>query len=320
MRLCRTVLLTLVLGLSAGSLAYGQVYPVKTIRIVTTAPGAANDLFARMIAQGLTNAFNRQVIVENKGGGILAIETVAKAPPDGYTIVFASAGNIAISPGLYGAKLPFNPETDLAPVTLVASTTQILIAHPSLPAKSVKELIALAKAKPNSLDYASAGNGSTPHLNMVLLASMAGIKLNGIVFKGSTPGRLAVVAGEVPLMVDGMIPSLPLIQSGRLRALGVTSAKRSAALPNVPAIAETVPGYLGEIWYGVLAPAATPKEIIARLHAEIVNAFRGPDVKARFANQGADIVANTPAEFGAFIRTEIVKWTKLIRDSGAKVD
>lgn len=306
-----------------GSEAWAQQYPTKPIRIVVpNAAGGTNDSLARFVAERLTEAFRQQVVVENRPGanGIIGTEIVVKAAADGYTIVLASAGNIAISPGLYGAKLPFNPETDLAPVTLVASTTQVLIAHPSLPAKSVKELIALAKAKPNSLDYASAGNGSTPHLNMVLFASMAGIKLNGIVYKGSTPGRLAVVAGEVPLMVDGMIPSLPLIQSGRLRALGVTSAKRSPALPGVPAVAETVPGYLGEIWYGVLAPAATPKEIIARLNSEIVGALKSPDVQARFAKQGADIVANSPAEFGAFIKKEIVKWTKVIKDSGATID
>ena len=307
----------------SGGAAWAQQYPAKTIRIVVpNAAGGTNDSLGRFVAERLTEAFKQQVVVENRAGanGIIGTELVVKAPPDGYTIVLASSGNIAISPGLYGAKLPFNPEKDLAPVTLVANTTQVLIAHPSLPAKTVKELIALAKAKPKSLDYANAGNGSTPHLNMVLFASMAGIQLNGIVYKGSTPGRVAVVAGEVPLMVDGMIPSLPLIQSGRVRALGVTSAKRSPALPDVPTIAETVPGYLGEIWYGVLAPAATPKDIIARLHTEIVNALKSPEVKARFASQGADIVGNTPAEFGAFIKKDIVKWTKVIKDSGATVD
>jgi tripartite-type tricarboxylate transporter receptor subunit TctC len=300
-----------------------QTYPSKPIRVVVpTAAGGTGDLLARFVAERLSEAFKQQVVVDNRPGanGILGTEVVVKAPPDGYTLMAASAGNIAINPGLYGAKLPFNPERDLTPITQIAATTQVLIAHPSLPARSVKELVALAKRQPNKLDYVNAGNGSTPHLNMALFASMAGIKLNGIVYKGSTQGRVAVVAGEVPLMIDGVIPSMPLIQSGRLRALGVTSLKRTAALPEVPAIAETIPGYVGEIWYGVLAPAGTPAEIVNRLHGVIAAGLTTPDVKARFAKQGADVVASTPAEFGAFIKREIVKWTKVIKDAGATVD
>lgn len=308
-------------GSSAGACA--QHYPAKTVRIVVpTAAGGTGDVLARFVAERLTEAFRQQVIVENRSGanGIIGTEVVVRAAPDGYTLVLASAGNIAVNPGLYGAKLPFDAERDLAPVTQVANTTQVLIVHPSLPVRTISDLIALAKAKPNSLDYVNAGNGSTPHLNMALFAGMAGIRINGVVYKGSTPGRLAVVAGEVPLMIDGMIPSLPLIKNSRLRALGVTSARRSPVLPDVPAIAETVPGYLGTIWYGVLAPAATPKDIVARLNGAIVAALRSPEVRARFASQGADIVAGSPAEFAAFIRQEIVKWTKVIKDSGAKVD
>lgn len=167
-------------------------------------------------------------------------------------------------------------------MALIANTTQILITHPSVPARTVKELIALAKAHPNKLGYVNAGNGSTLHLNMALFDSMAGIKLTGIVYKGSTPGRIAVAAGETPLMIDGLMPSLPLVQAGRVRALGVTSARRLASLPDIPAIAETVPGYLGEIWYGVFAPAKTPVDIVNRLNATIVNALKSPEVKARF--------------------------------------
>jgi tripartite-type tricarboxylate transporter receptor subunit TctC len=234
--------------------------------------------------------------------------------------VVASAGNIAINPGLYGAKLPFDPERDLAPIAQIANTTQILITHPSVPAKTVKELVILAKANPNKLDYVNAGYGSTPHLNMALFASMAGIKINGIVYKGSTPGRLAVVSGETPLMVDGLLPTMPLIQSGRLRGLGVTSLKRSPAMPEIPAIAETVPGYLGEIWYGVLAPAKTPPEIVNRLSNAIVSALKSTEVQARFARQGADVVASSPGEFGEFIKREIVKWARVIKEAGARVD
>ena len=303
--------------------ASAQQYPAKPIRIVVpTAAGGTGDSLARFVAERLTESFRQQVIVENRPGanGIIATEYVTKAAPDGYTLVAASAGNIAINPGLYGAKLPFNPEKDLAPVAQIANTTQIMIAHPSLPAKTVKELIALARPRPNAIDYVNAGNGSTPHLNMELFASMARIKLHGIVYKGSTPGRVAVVAGEVPLMIDGLIPSLPLIQSGRVRALGVTSMKRVSVLPDVPTIDETVPGYVGEIWYGILAPAGTPPEIVAKLNSAIVAGLNTPEVKARFAKQGADVVAASPADFAAFIKTEIVKWAKVVKDAGATVD
>jgi tripartite-type tricarboxylate transporter receptor subunit TctC len=317
----KSILTILVLVLAANASA--QQYPSKPIRIVVpTAAGGTGDSLARFVAERLTETFKQQVVVENRPGanGIIATEYVVKAPPDGYTLVAASAGNIAINPGLYGPKLPFNPERDLAPVALMANTTQIMIAHPSLPARNVKELIALAKTKPGAIDYVNAGNGSTPHLNMVLFASMAGIKLQGIVYKGSTPGRLAVVSGETPLMIDGLIPSLPLIQSNRVRALAVTSVKRVAILPDVPAIAESLPGYVGEIWYGILAPAATPQDVIARLNSAITAALNTPEVKARFAKQGADVVSGTPAEFGAFIKKEIVKWTKVVKTSGATVD
>jgi len=307
----------------AAATASAQQYPTKPVRIIVpTAAGGTGDSLARFVAERLTESLKQQVVVENRPGanGIIATELVAKATPDGYTLVAASAGNIAINPGLYGPKLPFNPEKDLAPVALMANTTQIMIAHPSLPVKNVKELIALAKARPGSIDYVNAGNGSTPHLNMVLFASMAGIKLQGIVYKGSTPGRVAVVAGETPLMIDGLIPSLPLVQGNRVRALGVTSVRRISILPDVPTIGETVPGYVGEIWYGILAPAGTPQEIITRLNSAIVAALNTPEVKARFAKQGADVVSNSPAEFGAFIKKEIVKWTKVVKVSGATVD
>lgn len=315
-------ILTVLIFALASSVS-AQQYPSKPIRIVVpTAAGGTGDSLARFVAERLTETFKQQVVVENRPGanGIIATEYVVKAPPDGYTLVAASAGNIAINPGLYGPKLPFNPERDLAPVALLANTTQIMIAHPSLPARNVKELIALAKTKPGAIDYVNAGNGSTPHLNMVLFASMAGIKLQGIVYKGSTPGRLAVVSGETPLMIDGLIPSLPLVQSNRVRALGVTSVKRVAILPDVPAIGESLPGYVGEIWYGILAPAATPQDIVARLNSAITAALNTPEVKTRFAKQGADVVSGTPAEFGAFIKKEIVKWTKVVKMSGATVD
>lgn len=320
----RTLAAAMLAGaLMGGSCAYAQGYPSKPIRIIVpTAAGGTGDLLARFVAERLGDALKQQVVVDNRPGanGILGTEVVVKAPADGHTLMLASAGNIAINPGLYGAKLPFNPERDLAPVTQVAKTTQVLITHPSVPAKNVAELIALAKKQPNRLDYVNAGNGSTPHLNMALFASMAGIKLNGIVYKGSTQGRVAVVAGEVPLMVDGVIPSTPLIQSGRLRALGVTGLTRTPALPDVPPIADTVPGYVGEIWYGVLAPAGTPADIVNRIQGIVAASPNTAEVKARFAKQGAEVVGSTPADFAVFIRQEIVKWTKVIKEAGARLD
>lgn len=307
----------------ASSAATAQTYPNKTIRIIVpTAAGGTGDMLARQVGDILREAFKQTVVIENKPGanGIIATDLVAKAPADGYTLLAASASNIAINPGLYGAKMPLDVEKDLTPITQLANTTQVLMVHPSFPAKTVEEFIALAKAKPNVINYANAGNGSTPHLNMALLMSMSGIQLSSIVYKGSTPGRTAVLAGEVEVMIDGLGPSLPFIQSGRVRALGVTASKRVAALPNLPAIAETVPGYTGEIWYGVLAPAGTPPDVIAKLNRAIVTGFNTPENRAKLGRDGGEVVANSPAEFGGFIKRELVKWNKVIKDSGAKIE
>jgi tripartite-type tricarboxylate transporter receptor subunit TctC len=214
-------------------------------------------------------------------------------------------------------KMPFDLEKAMMPVIQIADTTQVLIANPNFPARTVEELIAMAKAKPGMIDYASAGIGSTPHLNMELMAHMAGIKLRAIHYKGSTPGRLAVVSGEVPIMIDGLAPALPLIQSGKLRAIAVTAPKRAVALPNIPAVAEILPGYAGEIWYGVLAPAGTPAAIVDKLNEVIAAGLNSPETKAKLLAQGGQVVATPSAEFGAFITAERVKWRKVVKDSGA---
>ncbi|HYF17155.1 MAG TPA: tripartite tricarboxylate transporter substrate binding protein [Ramlibacter sp.] len=300
---------------------HAQAFPSRPFRIIVpTAAGGTGDILARQVGEILKDAFKQGVGVENRPGanGIVATEAVVRAAPDGHTLLAASASNIAINPSLY--KMPVDVEKDLAPVIHIANTTQVLIAHPSFPAKSIEELVAMAKARPNAIDYVNAGNGSTPHLNMELLASMAGIKLHGIVYKGSTPGRMAVVAGEVPIMIDGLAPALPLIQSGQLKALGTTALKRTTALPNVPAITEVLPGYVGEIWYGVLAPAGTPADIVNRLNQAIAQGLTTPESRSRLAAQGGEIVAGPPGEFQAFIRREIVKWRKVVQDSGAKVE
>jgi tripartite-type tricarboxylate transporter receptor subunit TctC len=298
-----------------------QTFPSKPIRIVVpTAAGGTGDLLARQVGQILKDALNQSVVIENRPGanGIIATEIVVRAPADGHTLLAASASNIAINPFIY--KMPFDVEKTLAPVIQIANTTQVLIAHPSFPARTVEELITMAKAKPDAVDYVNAGYGSTPHLNMELLASMAGIKLRGIVYKGSTPGRMAVLANEVPIMIDGLAPALPLIKSGQLRAIAVTAPKRVAALPNLPAVAETLPGYVGEIWYGVLAPIGTPPAIVQQINQAIAAGLKQPDNEAKIVGQGGEVVAAPAADFGRFIQTEMIKWRKVVADSGAAVN
>ena len=303
------------------SIVRAETYPTKPLRIIVpTAAGGTGDMLARIVGEILKDTFKQGVVVDNRPGanGIIATEAVVNAPNDGYTLLSASASNIAINPFVY--KMPFDLEKSLTPVIQIADTTQILIANPAFPAHTVADLITMAKAKPGMIDYASAGIGSTPHLNMELLASLAGIKLRAIHYKGSTPGRVAVISGEVPIMIDGLAPALPLIQSGKLRAIAVTAPKRAVALPNVPTVAETLPGYVGEIWYGVLAPAGTPAAIVDKLNEIIAAGLKSPETKAKLLAQGGEVVAKPAADFGAFIKSERVKWRKVVKDSGASID
>jgi tripartite-type tricarboxylate transporter receptor subunit TctC len=302
----------------------GAPFPVKPLRlIVPLAPGGTGDTLGRLIAEKLAEQLGQPVVVENRPGanGQIGTEAVVRAAPDGYTLLMGSTGAIAINPGLYGAKLAFDPLRDLAPVSRVASTASILVVHPALPVKSVKELVALARARPGQLFYSSAGSGSTPHLHAALFASMAGVSLVHVPYKGSSPGRVALASGETQVMIDGLIPSLPLIRAGKLRPLGVTSAARNPAVPEVPTIAEAgVPGYEADQWYGVLAPAAVPREILARLNAAVLKGLEAADLRRRLADQGGTPAGTSPEQFGAFIRAEIAKWSKVIRESGAKPD
>lgn len=309
--------------LFAGNL-YAQDYPVKPVRmIVPLAPGGTGDTLARLVAEKLGQNIHQQVVVENRPGanGQIGVDVAMRSAPDGYTIVLGSTGAIAINPGLYGPKLPFDPVRDLAPITQIANTASVLAVHPSLPAKNVRELVTLAKAKPGDLAYSSAGSGSTPHLHAALFNMMAGIRMLHVPYKGSSPGRIALASGEVQVMIDGLIPSLPLIRAGKIRPLGITSTERNAAVPEIPTIAEAgLAGYEANQWYGVLAPAATPREIIAKLHTAIVRDLQTSDAKAWLARQGGVPVGNSPGQFGAYIKTEIAKWTRVIRASGAKPD
>ena len=298
-----------------------QQYPSKPIRlIVPLSAGGAGDLLGRIVAEGLAEYLKQPVIVDNRAGanGIIGMQAVVSAPPDGYTLLFASTGNIAINPGMYGPKLPFDTEKDLLAITEVAEASQVLTVHPSFPATSVRELIDLAKAKPGKYDYVSAGNGSTTHLNFAMFASMAGIDLVPITFRGANPGQLAQLAGQVPILMDSFLHALENVKAGKVRALGVASPKRSPLLPDVPAIAETVPGYAAMAWYGIFAPVGTSREIVSKLHDATLAVLRNPEIKARLARQGTDVVGNTPAEFSAYIKTEVVKWTKVVKETGVK--
>jgi tripartite-type tricarboxylate transporter receptor subunit TctC len=311
------------LALCAGATGvHAQAYPAKPIRIIVPlASGGTGDTLGRLAADEIRKALGQQVIVENRPGanGIVGVELVAKAAADGYTLLSGSTGNVSINAALYGAKLPFNVERDLAPVTQMATTTSVVIVHPSVPVKSMQDLIALAKRRPGQLNYASSGVGSAVHLGTVLFELMANVKLTHVPYKGSTPGRIAVVAGESEMMWDGLLPALPLIKSGKLRALAVTAAKRSAVMPDLPTIAESgLPGYEAATWYAVFATGGTPRDIVALLHGALTKALQTREVRERLLSQGADPSGNTPEQLGAFVKSEMVKWGKVIKAAGVQ--
>jgi len=303
--------------------ASAQSYPTKPIRMLVGYPaGGSYDIFARVIARNLSAAFGKQVVVDNRGGasGIIAAELVARAAPDGYTLLFGGAGLLSIIPSMQ-PKLPYDPVRDYAPVSMVATAPHILVTHPALPVKTVQDLIALAKAKPGQLNYASGGSGGPPHLAAEEFKLMTGTDIVHVPYTGGAQATTATVSGQVQLYFSSMASALPLIKEGRLRGLAVTSAKRTAAAPEFPTIAEAgVPGYELLTWFAVVAPVATPKPVIARLNAEIVKAVKDADTRKRFLDLATDPASSTPEELGAFTRSEIAKWTKLIKQAGIKPD
>ncbi len=300
----------------------GQGYPQKAIRIVVPFPaGGTTDILARAIGQKLTEQFKQQIIVDNRpgAGANIGAEVAAKSPPDGYTL-FGISTIHAINPSLY-SKLAYDPIRDFAPITNVAATSQILTVHPSLPVKTVKEFIAYAKAKPGELNYSSAGNGSQPHLTAELFKTMTGVSYVHVPYKGAPPAMTDLLAGQVALTFATAPSAVPHVRSGKLRALGVSTAARIKALPDVPTIAEAgVPGFEAAGWNGLVAPANTPAAIIERLHGAIVKIIEEPAMARYLADQGADPWTMTPTQYADYIKSEVAKWSKVVKASGAKID
>jgi len=299
-------------------------YPNKSIRLVVPfAPGGGSDILARIVGQGLSETFQQRVVVDNRpgAGGNIGTDLVAKALPDGYTLVLGVVGPISINISLF-RNLPYDPLRDLAPITQAVAVTNILVVHPSLGVKSAKALIALGKARPGTLVFASGGTGTAGHLAAELFKSMAGLQMAHVPYKGSGPAMADLLGGQVGLFFDNMPSAYPHVKAGKLVALGVTTAKRSAAAPDISTIAEAaaLPGYEATNWYGFLAPAGTPRLIIDKLNAEILRILQMPEVKAKLAAQGAEVIGNSPSEFGEIIRAEIPKWQKVIKESGATAD
>ncbi|MBI4190371.1 MAG: tripartite tricarboxylate transporter substrate binding protein [Betaproteobacteria bacterium] len=298
-----------------------QTYPNRPIRfVVPFATGGGGDIVARLFGQKLADAFGQQVVIDNRAGagGIVGAELAAKASPDGYTLLMVSISHTVL-PSLH-KKLPYDIVKDLAPVSMLVSFPLLLVAHPSVPAKSVKELIALAKAKPGQINYTSAGNGTAAHLAAELFKSMTGINLVHVPYKGTAPALIGILAGEAGLGFPSVSASLQHVKTGRVRALATTGAKRARSLPDLPTVAEAgVPGYDYNTWVGVLTPAGTPKFIVARLHGELTRILQLPEVKEQLAAIDFEPVGNTPEEFGTSIKTQVVKWAKVVKGS-MKVD
>ncbi len=320
----RPLAITLVAACALPQAVLAQNFPERPIRFVAPyAPGGTTDLLTRAVAQKLTDALGVAVVVDNRpgAGGNIGAEIVAKSPPDGYTILMAPVSPMAINVSLYGAKLPFNPVKDFTPLTLVAKVPLVLIVHPSIPVRNVKDLVALAKTNPGKLTYGSAGNGSSNHLIGEMLKSAARIDMLHVPYKGGGPALVALLSGQLDLFI-GQVPSTaPMVKAGRIRAVAISGAKRSPALPEVPTISESgLPGFEATSWYCIVAPAGMPKPIVARLHAELVKALNSADIRDRLIGEGANVETSTPDELMAFVRAEIPKWAKAVKDSGAKLD
>lgn len=309
------------LALAVSATAFAQAYPNGPMRIVVPfPPGGGTDTLARLLSRKLNENWGQSVITDNRPGanGTIGAALVAKALPDGHTLLLVPSG-FTVNPSIY-PKLPFNSERDLAPVTQLASGPLLVLVHPSLPAKSIRELIALTKARPGIINYASSGNGSPPHLATELFKYMAGVDLIHIPYKGGGPAMVDLLAGQVSIYFNAILQALPYVKAGRLRSLAVTSGKRFPTVPDIPTIAESgVPGYDMTNWYGLLVTGGTPKEHIAKLNGEVVKILNQPDVKERLADEGAMVIGNTPEEFSAFIKRDIATNAQIVKASGMSV-
>jgi tripartite-type tricarboxylate transporter receptor subunit TctC len=312
----------LLVALLCASSAFGQAYPSKPIKIVVPyPPGGFNDTLGRTLAAKFTEAWGQPAVVENKPGAntVIGVDYVAKSVPDGYTLLIV-AFPFAVTPSLL-RNMPYDTVRDFAPVILAATSPNALVVNPTLPVKSVGELIALAKAKPGSLSYASTGNGSSNHISMELFKSLAGVDIVHIPYKGSGPAVTDLLGGQVHLMFDNAPNVMPQVKAGKLRALGMSGAKRSSIAPDIPTIAESgVPGYEVAVWFGLVAPAGTPRDIVMKLNGEVLKILAMADVRERFQSQGVEPVGSTPEQFGEHIKSQMAKWGKVVRDAGVKAE
>ncbi len=317
----RTRWIPLLLLLTAGAV-YAQPYPAKPIRmIVPVPPGGIIDVVGRLLAQKMTEQVGQNVIVDNRPGGLTNVgsEFVARSPGDGYTLLLQSLPMV-VNPVVL-SKMSYDHEKDLAPVTLVVTSPYLIVVHPSVPAKSIRELIAVARAQPNKINYASAGNASNLHIGVELLNVMAGIKMLHVPYKGGGPALTAVLGGEADLSVLAVSAVMPYVNAGRMRALAITSPKRMSTLPQMPTVAESgVPGYDFASWVGMLVPSSTPAAMINNVNGIAVKALRSPELTERFTKDATDVVANSPAEFKTFIQSEAKRWAKVVKDSGMRAD
>ena len=310
-------------ALCPGSSQAAETYPSKTVQIIVSfAPGGGVDSVARITAAKLTESLGQPVLVDNRPGasGMIGTDVAAKAPPDGYTLLLGTQTVLVVAPILYG-KTAFDPLKLFTPVALIGSTPLILVTNPAVPAKSVKELIALAKAKPGEFNFGSGGVGTTPHMAGELFNSMAGIKVVHIAYKGEAPALTDIMGGHLHMMFSNMSACLPHIKAGKIRGLAVSSLERVAAAPDIPTVAESgVPGFEAETWFGLLAPAGTPPEIVKRLNTDVLKALTKPDVKEKLASLGLTIAGSTPEKFSGYIKSEYAKWAKVIKDAGIKME
>lgn len=321
-RLIALVTVVAALGLDA-SAALAQGYPAKPIRVIAAfPPGSVSEILGRVVGQKLTEAWGQPVVVETRpgAGGTIAADAVAKATADGYTLLMGSSAELTVGPNLY-SKLSYDPLKHFAPVILVAVVPNLLVVHPSVPATTVKELVAVAKSKPGQLNFASSGNGTTGHLAGEMLKALAGIDMVHIAYKGSPPALTDTLAGQTSLMFGPIVTALPHARAGKLRALAVSSPRRSSAAPEVPTMGEAgFPDFEASIYFGISAPAGTPREIVARLNAEIGKALQVPEVRQTLLKQGAEPLGGTPEAYAAHIKTEIAKWARVVKISGARID